>query len=45
MEFLFKRHFWIVHLVFIFGVAYVLARTSGRGARPLTARNWGLFRP
>ncbi len=28
MEFLFKRHFWIVHLLFIFGVMLMVARTA-----------------
>ena len=28
MEFLFKRHFWIVHLLFIFGVMLMVARTG-----------------
>lgn len=27
MEFLFRRHFWIIHLLFIFGVTLLLART------------------
>jgi general secretion pathway protein C len=28
VEFLFKRHFWIVHLLFIFGVMLMVARTA-----------------
>ncbi len=28
MEFIFKRHFWIVHLLFIFGVMLMVARTA-----------------
>lgn len=28
MEFLFKRHFWIVHLAFLSGVALLVARTA-----------------
>lgn len=28
MEFLFKRHFWLVHLLFIFGVTLFVARTG-----------------
>ncbi len=28
VEFLFKRHFWIVHLLFIFGVMLMVARTG-----------------
>ncbi|MBL9039315.1 MAG: general secretion pathway protein GspC [Archangium sp.] len=28
MEFLFKRHFWLVHLAFIFAVAFFVAKTA-----------------
>lgn len=28
VEFLFKRHFWIIHLLFIFGVMLMVARTA-----------------
>jgi general secretion pathway protein C len=28
VEFLFKRHFWIVHLLFLFGVMLMVARTA-----------------
>jgi general secretion pathway protein C len=28
VEFIFKRHFWIVHLLFIFGVTLMVARTA-----------------
>ncbi len=28
MELLFRKHFWVVHLVFLFGVMFVLARTA-----------------
>ncbi|MEW6434059.1 MAG: type II secretion system protein GspC [Myxococcota bacterium] len=28
MELLFKRHFWVVHLLFIFGVMWLVARTA-----------------
>jgi general secretion pathway protein C len=28
VEFIFKRHFWIVHLLFIFGVMLMVARTA-----------------
>jgi general secretion pathway protein C len=28
VEFLFKRHFWIVHLVFMFGVAFFVGKTA-----------------
>lgn len=28
VELLFKRHFWVIHLLFIFGVAFLVARTG-----------------
>lgn len=28
VEFLFKRHFWLVHLAFLFGVAFFIAKTA-----------------
>lgn len=28
MEFLFKRHFWLVHLAFMFGVAFFVTKTA-----------------
>ncbi|MCA2981177.1 MAG: general secretion pathway protein GspC, partial [Myxococcaceae bacterium] len=28
MEFLFKRHFWLVHLAFMFGVAFFVGKTA-----------------
>ena len=28
VELLFKRHFWIVHLLFILGVAWLVTRTA-----------------
>ncbi len=28
VEFLFKKHFWLVHLVFIFGVTFMVAKTG-----------------
>lgn len=28
MEFLFKKHFWLVHLLFIFGVAWLVTKTG-----------------